>query len=69
MNIIRQARDGWTLYRNERGELIIGTVHGGEVVDIFESVKDTPENAERLNTLWESNNFSREIKNRRRNNG
>ena len=63
--IIRQAADGWTFAKAETNEILLFTAtQNGGIAEIFEAAKDTPESRERLNGLWETNNFSKEIKRR-----
>lgn len=58
--VFREARDGWTFGKTSAEEIWVGTKE-----EIMESAKDTPENRKRLNSLWETNNFSKEVKRRK----
>ena len=70
--IFRQARDGWTFSKTTNGELYLGPVEGGYTssIDTYSVqpmyAKDTPENRERFNYLWEASNFSRELKDKKK---
>lgn len=53
--IIKQGADGWT-FAESGDTLILCTIKNGEVVNIFDSAKDLPENREYMLGLWQEIN-------------
>lgn len=58
--IFRENREGFTFGKTSLGDLFLGYGPNDS-----QFAKDTPENRARLNSLWETYSFSREIKRRR----
>lgn len=59
--IFRQDREGWTFGKDSTGTLWVGNPREN---NIFQVMSDNPENRQKLNSIWEANSFSREIRRR-----
>ena len=59
--IFRQNREGYTFSKTSVGDLFLGSVHA-PIANESIYMRDTPENREYLNELFDTYNFSRELK-------
>lgn len=65
--ILKCDREGWALGVGKCGELVVGTVSmsngkPGELLDMFCTAIDTGANRTKLEQVWKSNSFAKEIK-------